>query len=289
LEALEEAIARRPEHLAAVRAKAALLVSVGQTNEALALFSKIVADAQAKDPPATNLLTAALSDRSAMLRRMNRIAEAQADWRRAIGVPARSPQTGTNLIDLTDYYNGSLTRGWIPSSQFGTTAERNLGELPQGVQKLGGVSFDVRGVIQLAGHSLNVVLHASFPVQVKGVRIEQQCHRLHFLQGTGWRAPEGTVIGRYVIHYADGRQQAVPLIYGENVRDWWSNPKLDEPTKDAVVAWTGSNPAVRDRGQALRLYKFTWKNPRPDSAIESLDLVSENSNSSPFLIALTVE
>ena len=289
LEALDEAIARRPEHLAAVRAKAALLVSMGQTNEALALFSKIVADAQAKDPPATNLLTAALSDRSAMLRRMNRTAEAQADWLRAIGVPARSLQAGTNLIDLTDYYNGSLTRGWIPSSQFGTTAERNLGELPQGVQKLGGVSFDVRGVIQLAGHSLIVVLRGSFPVQVKGVRIGQPCHRLHFLQGTGWRAPEGTAIGRYVIHYADGRQQAVPLIYGENVRDWWFNPKLEETTKNAVVAWTGSNPAVRDRGQALRLYKFTWENPWPDTAIESLDLVSENSNSSPFLIALTVE
>jgi hypothetical protein len=289
LRTLDEAIALRPDHFAFLQAKAGVLERHDLTNEALATLSKVISETDASGGSASNLLTSALEARSALLRRMNRFPEAQADRLRALGIPVRAHQTETNLIDLTDHYNGSLTRGWIPSSAYGTTVERNLGELPQGIQTLGGVRFDVRGLIQLAGHSLNVVLRASFPVEVKGVRVGQPCHRLHFLQATGWRMPDGTAIGRYVIHYVDGQQQAVPVVYGENVRDWWFDPKLDEPTKGAVVAWTGKNAATETRGQAVRLYRFTWENPRADAAIESLDLVSENSNSSPFLIALTVE
>jgi hypothetical protein len=39
----------------------------------------------------------------------------------------------------------------------------------------------------------------------------------------------------------------------------------------------------------LRLYKFTWENPRADLAIERLDFQSENPHCSPFLLAITVE
>jgi hypothetical protein len=289
LQTLNTAIARWPDQFAFVWAKSDLLLRHSQTNEALSLLSNFITETEAKGESATNLLARALEARSALLRRINRPEQSRADWLRLNPIPARDAKADPKLIDLTAYYNGSLTKGWIPSSQYGTMAERNLGELPLGLQELGGVRFDVRGLIQLAGDSLNVVLRGGFPAEVKGVKIGRPCRRLHFLQGTGWRVPDGMTIGRYVIHYADGQQQEVPLVYGVNVRDWWFDPKADEPTKDAVVAWTGSNPAARNRGQALRLYKFTWQNPRPDSAIESLDFVSENSNSSPFLIALTVE
>jgi WD40 repeat protein/serine/threonine protein kinase/tetratricopeptide (TPR) repeat protein len=288
LRTLDQAIARRPEHFPFVQAKIGVLERLSQTNEALGLVSKVITEAEAKGESSTNVLKAALRSRSALLRRLHRPAEAQADWLRFSGIPARDPKAEATLIDLTAYYNGSLTERWIPSFEFGTTLERNLGELPRGVHEFGGVRFDVRGLVQLGGHLVNV-LGASFPVEVKGALIGRQCRRLHFLQGTGWREPEGKAIGRYVIHYVDGQQQAVPLVYGENVRDCWFNPNLDEPTKNAVVAWTGKNAGTEGQGVTLRLYRFTWENPRADSAIESLDFLSENSNSSPFLVALTVE
>ncbi|HEY9172533.1 MAG TPA: protein kinase [Verrucomicrobiae bacterium] len=204
-------------------------------------------------------------------------------------IAARPPNTAPHMMDLSDYYNGSLTKGWIPSSAYGSTAERNLGELPRGVVEFAGTKFDVRGLIQLAGRSLNVQLQASYPAEVNGIRVQQKCRRLHFLHGTGWRAGEGQQIGFYRIHCAGGTQHEVPILYGVNVRDWWHDLTSEEITPEAQVAWTGKNDAVRNSGTVLKLYKFTWTNPTPDSAVERIDFVSANTQSSPFLIAITAE
>jgi WD40 repeat protein len=193
------------------------------------------------------------------------------------------------LIDLTHYYNGSLTEGWIPSSAFGTARERNLEELPRGVQEFAGFKFDVRGLIQLAGRSLNGTLAASYPTSVEGIQVGRKCQRLHFLHGTGWRVRDGTTIGHYIVHYADGQRQNVPIVYGENVRDWWHNPAVSEPVPGAEVAWTGKNAAVRNSAQVLRIYRFSWRNPRPEATVQTIDFTSAESNSSPFLLAITVE
>ena len=204
-------------------------------------------------------------------------------------IDPRASDAPPELLDLSHHYNGSLTAGWIPSSFYGSSVERNLGDLPRGVQTLGDVRFDIRGVVQLAGKSLNGYLSATYPHDIKPIEVNQQCRRLHFLHGTGWRVLDGTAIGRYVIHYADGLQIAIPIVYGENVRDWWFSPVANEPTPHAVVAWTGQNAAVRSRGMAVRLYNFTWENPHPESPITDLDFISLNTQSSPFLIAVTAE
>ena len=204
-------------------------------------------------------------------------------------IPPRDREAAPEMIDLTDFYNGSLTEGWIPSSVYGTTSQRNLGELPLGLQLFAGLRFDVRGVIQLAGGSLNGAFNATYPAEVNGIPVHQKCHRLHFLHATGWRVGDGTTIGRYVIHHARGAPEEVAIVYGENVSDWWFDSRLEEATANAVVAWTGNNAAARAQHKTLRLYKYTWENPKPDSLIESIDFVSLNTQSSPFLIAITAE
>jgi hypothetical protein len=203
-------------------------------------------------------------------------------------IERRARGVATNLLDLTRYFNASLTDGWIPTSSFGTTGARSLGELTRGVHEFAGVSFDVRGLIQLAGRSLNF-LGASYEAEVKGVPLNRRCRKLHFLHGTGWRMPDGSAIGEYVVHYADGEQKQVPIIYGDTVRDWWFDSALEEPTAHAVVAWTGKNAAARSQNMSLRLYKYTWENPRSEVVIETIDLISANSRSSPFVLSVTVE
>jgi len=202
--------------------------------------------------------------------------------------PTRNPSTPANLIDLTAFYNGSLTSGWIPSSPYGRTEERNLGELPTGVQRLGDVSFDVRGLVQLAGRALNGLPGAHYPRQVSGIPIGRKCRRLHILHGTGWGAAENFEIGRLVLHHRDGQVSILPIKYGEDVRDWWVKGS-DNGTTHAMVAWTGYNAATRQQGLSLRLYRRTWDNPHPDVVLDSVDYESTFSSSSPFLIALTVE
>jgi hypothetical protein len=93
-----------------------------------------------------------------------------------------------------------------------------------------------------------------------------------------------------VWHYESG-QEASPILYGQDVRDWWWRPESPvESTSDrSRVAWTGSNPIAQEKGYKLRLYLTTIENPRPEEMVRSLDYVSAMKASAPFLIALTVE
>ena len=108
------------------------------------------------------------------------------------------------------------------------------------------------------------------------------------LQGTGWRTEDGTVLGKYVLHYAGGETAAVNIVYGTDVRDWWTSSGEPSETKSAKVAWTGSNPAAQATGASLRLFERTYDNPKPELLIESVDFVSAHSDSAPFLVAVTL-
>ena len=200
-----------------------------------------------------------------------------------IKVPPRDTQAKPNLIDLTPYYNVTLTESW---HSLATGLDNSLSALPRGLQNLGGIDFDVRGVIQIAGAQLR---GGRFPSQVKGIKIGRKCQRLHVLHGTGWQVQDLTRIGSYVLHYSDGSDAELNIIYGTDVRDWWFWPQEPKESKEAVAAWTGKNPATEQQGMSLRLYRSTRENPNPDLIVESIDFISSMSGSAPFLIAITVE
>jgi WD40 repeat protein len=198
----------------------------------------------------------------------------------------RSPGAPANLIDLGEFYNASLTAAWLPTNYAGQG--NDLSQLPVGLQKFNGVPFDVRGVVQLSGSALEN-LGGKFPKQVTGIVIERAATNLHFLQGAVWDALYGTVIGKYVIHYANGEKREAKIVFGKNVRDWWFPPTQPQTTMEAAVAWQGYNSASRDVGMALRIYQYRWKNPLPDEKIARIDFVSALEKPAPFLLALTTE
>jgi hypothetical protein len=190
-----------------------------------------------------------------------------------------------NLIDLADHFNLALTETWLTSDP---SRENSFSELPQGVVRLTGVDFDVRGVVQLAGASANTL---DCPQRVSDVRAGRVCRFLHVLHGTRRWETNGVPIGRYVIHYADKRQREWPIVYGQDVRDFWKRKNTNEPEGPAslVEAWTGHNAEATANGRVIRLFKASWKNPRPDVPIESIDFESDLTNCEPFLIAITAE
>ena len=110
------------------------------------------------------------------------------------------------------------------------------------------------------------------------------CRRLHFLHSTGGSAPSGTTIGRYVVHYTDGQQQEVPIVYGQDLREWHGFTDETDAVERGQVAWKGT-----DETSKLRLYKSSWENPRPEVEVATVDFVSAMTDSSPFLIAITAE
>ncbi len=200
--------------------------------------------------------------------------------------PARSPGVAANLIDLSSFYNVSLAQTWLPIKDIGRS--NDLAQLPSGLQKFAGVQFDVRGLIQLSGSALEN-LGGRFPKQVVDIPVNRKATNIHFLHGTAWDALYGTVIGRYRINYANGESRDAKIIFGRNVRDWWFAPTQPQLTMGAAVAWQGSNPASRQLGMAVRIYKFTWINPLPDVEIKSIDFESAMEKPAPFLLAITLD
>jgi hypothetical protein len=193
-------------------------------------------------------------------------------------IPPRDAQASSNLIDLSPHYNVPWPH--VQASRL----EKTL--LPCGLHFLDGVSFDVRGVIQLANQD-NL---EDYPVEVKGINVGLKCRRLAFLHATRLEATYNTRIGAFLIHYADGQDQAIPINYARNVLNCWRGSTDLTEIPGATVAWRGTNE-VAQAGTApwLQLYKMAWENPRPDQVIQSLDYQSTRSTCKPFLIAITVE
>jgi hypothetical protein len=197
-------------------------------------------------------------------------------------IPPRDPAADPGMVDLTAYYNGALDDTW----QAGGLANNHLGDLPRGLQEFGSVRFDVRGVVQLSGNLAEQQLGVRFPRTVEGIRVARQGERLHFLHACGWPATQGAQVGTYVVHYANGQQQQVPINYGKDVLDWWLNQGTDGTSVNVV--WRGRNNASPD-GPQIGVFKTTWINPRPEQEIATIDYRSSMTDAAPFLIAITVE
>jgi hypothetical protein len=187
-------------------------------------------------------------------------------------------------LDLSPFYNAMLTVAWHPKPADGGPGF-DLAALPQKIQTLAGVSFDIRGIIQLSGQKLKAA-GGEFPEAVKGIPVGAKCRRLHFLHSVGWSAADGAQVGLYRLHYADGRAQELPIIYGKQVRDWFSNPGSQPLGDGTVVAWSVTPPRDADN---KTLFKTSWDNPLPDVELKSIDAVSSMADPAPFLIAISVE
>jgi WD40 repeat protein/serine/threonine protein kinase len=193
------------------------------------------------------------------------------------GFPARDAAATARELDLTANYNMVLEATFL-----GGDPRFNLSVLPKGLQTFDGVRFDVRGVIVLAGKFAPSTRF--YPQRVDGISVGQRAARLHVLHACGKRPPDGTKAGGYMLHYADGETRELPMIYGEDFRDWGENSDKKPTVAHAREAWRGNSA-----GLPLRLYHRTYENPRPDVKITTIDVTSENSEAAPFVVAITVE
>jgi len=201
---------------------------------------------------------------------------------KAVFYPPRDPQTKPNLIDLSSYYNASLTESWHGN------LNNDLSSLPTGTQEFVGVEYDVRGIIQAGGQSPAA---KPFPARINGIKIHQKCARLHFLHSAAFGSvgDEGTQVGSYVLHFATNQMQLeIPIIYGRDVRNWHKMAG-EKPAEGLSVAWTGTNVVSAASHNFIRLFSTTWVNVAPSVEIESVDFVSSMGKVAPFLIAISVE
>lgn len=199
-------------------------------------------------------------------------------------IPDRDPQASPFLVDLSAHYTSPLDNDWLVSTSV------NLQALPKGIQTFAGTRFDVRGIVQLASTELLTQSTLSdqekarqYPRAAEGIPVKLKAARIHFLQASAWSAGNGEKVGEYVVHFADGQKQSIPLLYQHSLIDWWVKTATDKPS-NAEIAWHGSH-----KKSEVSLFKYTWTNPSPQKAIDKIDFVSAMTKAAPFLVAVTCE
>jgi hypothetical protein len=193
-------------------------------------------------------------------------------------IPPRMEQTPDECVDLTEYYNATLLLAWHPGM-----LSNSLDVLPPGLLQLADVTYDVRGIIQLSGTNLRK--GTQYPRQINGIKVGKVCRQLHFLHATGWRSPDGTRLGSYVVHYADEKEEVIPIVYGEDVRDWNGSSDTSTELTHSSLVWS----AINNAGFHVRLFATPWINPMPEKEIVAIDYTSTMAEAAPFLIAITAE
>ena len=198
----------------------------------------------------------------------------------------------------------------------------DLSSLPKGIQTFDDVLFDIRGIVQLLGKTMKSE-GGDYPERVDGIKIGKKFERLHVLHAAGWQTSPGTTIGTYILHYTDGSHEALDIIYGQHVLDWWRYAKEKFSPVNSTIAWVGSNALAKPiilsnrisqgdkvksslekiigislskkdeskdaANNPIRLFKTAWENPQPELEVVSIDYISKMTDSAPILVAMTVE
>jgi WD40 repeat protein len=201
--------------------------------------------------------------------------------------PARAADVPDTCMDLSDHYNALLNVPWRPLGVWGDFDD-HLGNLASGLRELGGIPFDVRGLVVAPPDAAAWLRLRYYAARPSPIRIARAPSQLHFLHATTFRADEGVMVGRYRLQHEDGTVAELPLVYGKNIRSWHASLDERSEMQEARTVWTGTNPTAALHRSSLRLVAWTWTNPNPARSIRSVELeAGSGSTVAPFLVALT--
>ncbi len=161
----------------------------------------------------------------------------------------------------------------------GVEGLNNLARVPSGPQvPFEGIPFDISGTINLKSPT-----HApNLPERVPGLRVGRKVKKFYFLHGSGWGAGKGEKVMYYQVNYKDKTSVKVEVLDEIHMMNWWFAPV---PMTGAKLAWQGKNEVH----MPICLYLMEWINPRPQVEVETMDFLSANSGSTPFVVGVTAE
>jgi tetratricopeptide (TPR) repeat protein len=281
LEAVRRALQIEPGNPDLWLTQGRMLEKTNRSDEAYQSFTRAIELAGARSGSQGHAPPRFYLSRADLLKRQNRLKEAAVDISLARGIPLRDPQAAQEQVDLTFYFNASLSQAWHSGEQ-----KSDETSLPCGLQLLAGVWFDVRGLIQIGCASR---AGENYPARVEGISVERTCKKLHFLHSAvNFRSTgDGTQIGSYLVHCENGQCIEIPIVVGQDVSEGL-NGAIEE-NGQPVVAWEATHEASREADRKMRLFRTTWENPTPQIAVKSIDFLTTYEGAGPFLVAMTVE
>jgi len=201
--------------------------------------------------------------------------------------PMESP-TSLFTVDLRPYCNmgfadekaGDGKGGWADEGPM-----NDMRDMPTGRQVFYGVPFDVVNPESNGGKSiitLKGITTGSLPEKVTIKMPPRKCRNLYFLHAAGWGSPGE--IGKYVVHYADGTSDEIPISIPSNCNNWWLGYDKEELSKPVPVRVTNTatgKPAWR----YLRV--FEWQAKSWDAEIISIDFISKGGPQVPILVGIS--
>jgi hypothetical protein len=192
-------------------------------------------------------------------------------------------------IDLSAHANVAFRdqeaadgRGWL---DFGPL--RDLRNLQPGRHTFAGVPFEVA-----AGEANAIMLRSplppcdNLPRQREGIPVEVGARRLHLLTGYGFHVQGRAKVLTVRLNYATGEPDDVRLQAGRDIFHWLAEglPAAGRGEHQTTVAWRGR---TRD-GTPVRLCALAI-DVDDQRDLESIDLLSHDTEAAPFVAALTVE
>ncbi|NIP97726.1 MAG: hypothetical protein GWO24_31545, partial [Akkermansiaceae bacterium] len=164
---------------AALRAR--ILSALGADQQALRIAEQRIATLQSShDPPRVGERKLWQRWKADLLQQLGRPAdEVRAAREEFDAIPARDPRLDPRHLDLTDHYNLGLYRG-------------DLSAIPETYVPLRGISYDLRGLIELNsgplddGQSVDEKRPFEVPDKVEGIQVGQKAKALHFLVNVSW-------------------------------------------------------------------------------------------------------
>jgi hypothetical protein len=174
-------------------------------------------------------------------------------------------------VDLSNVGNVDLSQGFV-----GLGSDYRLENILE-PQRFSGTIFSVNKAIALQGTHRRA---ENYPRAVD-IPLNKTAGSLAFLHTTPWSASAGTEISSYIVHYQDGTEESISLIYGNNISTWTDT---NVTSINLLQGW--SNKTVN--GLPVAVNTFFWTNPKPNTVIERVEFVSSGGLASPVLLGLTV-
>lgn len=171
------------------------------------------------------------------------------------------------------------------------TSGGNWAGAPRGSNVLGGVHFEIDGLVQLASKS-SVGYQREFREYVSLPIPTNRYGSVHLLAATAWSSEPNRRIADVLWRCTDGTLKRSPILYTGHVRDWWRKP-FEEPhhvySKFAKAAAIWSSTDAAKNGAALRMYRVSLANPEPARTVASLQVQSALENASLLFLAVSLD
>jgi len=160
---------------------------------------------------------------------------------------------------------------------------------PGGLQKLGGIPFQIDGAVQFRCVNSQKSRFDGYPTRIRNIPVRSRVARFHLLHFSEFTGGQGEPVARFVVRYSDAKEHEFVLRYGVHFQDWSqfvrSNANGSDP--NSRIVWTA--PHRTEGPWVVTMWQTDLVNPRPDVEVTSIEVRSLFSQVRYNMPAITVE